>query len=413
LGQRSRLLKNSFPHCRNRNFDQVRISQSPFPFPISSTQLKSILISPSILRCFEIHSWDPIPVHTLLAKYPGTLFDGPDRHTRRPLNSPLEEYPLLDEHDQEIFIYNSQGIRIPRRAIMHDPSQPECGVLMNLRSAQGLFNPEIPPSLHADDYQPGPHNIDPYVRIEVYPLAFLKSAGNLKASGIPHSFYPLLTDINKSVRKNHPARHSSLDPSLSPQHHTNTDPQDDDQFLDNDSHDDPNLASIYQPIKPVSSQFYNYSTHRVASRSGRHDSQQAAITAAISGAYASTDKDKTTARKKQRHCTKSLPADRFHRRLHKNHDIHDCPSSCRAELVYSIDVRALKDPSGSYVPQNISLLSSSSLYNPLSSSIYSDIIYPLAHAWSQPDIRSAVKDHLVVFKPKVLFLSISLNPHNP
>ena len=361
MGQRSQLLKIAFLTVAIAISIKYASLNLPSHFPFHPLSSHLILISPSILRCFEIHSWDPIPVHTLLAKNPGTLFDGPDRHTRRPLNSPLKDYPLLDEHSQEIFIYNSQGIHVPHRTIMHDPSQPECGVLMNLRSAQGLFNPEIPPSLHTDDYQPGPHNIDPYVRIEAYPLTFLKSAGNLKASGIPYSFYPLLTDINKSIRKNHPARHSSLDPLLSPQHHGNTDLQDDDQLLDNDSHDDPHLASIYQPLKPVSSQFYNYSTHRVASRSGRHNSQQAAITAAISGAYASTDKDKNTARKKQCHCTKALPADRFHRRLHKTHNLHDCPSSRCTELVYSIDVRALKDPSGSYVPPNISLLSSSSL----------------------------------------------------
>ena len=37
----------------------------------------------------------------------------------------------------------------------------------------------------------------------------------------------------------------------------------------------------------------------------------------------------------------------------------------------------------------------------LSSSIYNNIIYTLAHAWGEPDIRSAVKDHLIVFKPDV------------
>ena len=363
----------------------------PFPFPPSSNHFP-----PFLNRCYEIHSWDPIPVHTLLAKNPGTIFDSPDRDTRRPIISDLHDYPLLDENDQEIFIYNSQGIRIPRRAILHDPSQPDCGVLINLRSAQGLFNPEIPPSLHADDYQPGPHQLDPYVRIEVYPLAFLKSAGNLKASGIPHSFYPLLTNINKSVRKNHPAPHPSFDPLHSPPHDDLTFQQDQVDLLDDETQF---LDSVYQPLKPVSSQFYNYSTHRVASRAGNHDSQQATVTAAISGAYAKSDKDKKTAREKQKYCSHALPADRFHRRIH---DVDDCPSSCRAELVYSVDVRALKVPSGSYVFPHL-LISSSHHSCLLSSSIYDNIIYPLAHAWSQPDIRSAIKDHLVVFKPQVLF----------
>jgi hypothetical protein len=84
-------------------------------------------------------------------------------------------------------------------------------------------------------------------------------------------------------------------------------------------------------------------THRVASRAGRHDAQQGSITAAISGAYATTDSDKKMAKAKQEYCATALPYDRFHARIHS---VRECPSALRAELVYSVDVRALKEPSG-------------------------------------------------------------------
>jgi hypothetical protein len=252
----------------------------------------------------------------------------------------LADYPLLDEDGEEILIYNSHGIRVPRRAVVKKTAQPDCGVLLNLKSVQGLFNPEIPPILYSDDYQPPPYQDDPYIRIDPYPLAFLKRAGNIKASGIPHCFYPLLTNINKSVRKNLPQHHFPSDPHHSQLHQDQHDQEDDSPFVENDT---PHLALTYQAVKPVSSQFYNYSTHRVASRAGRHDTQQAAVTAAISGAYAKTDKDKKTARDMQHHCNIGLPTDMFHARINS---VDECPSACRAELVYSIDVRALKDPSG-------------------------------------------------------------------
>jgi hypothetical protein len=96
----------------------------------------------------------------------------------------------------------------------------------------------------------------------------------------------------------------------------------------------------------VSCQFYNYIAHRVAGRAGQHDSQQGSVTAAVSGGFAETRRDKATAAQKRSFCEQGMPYERFHERI----SIDDPPTSCRAELVYSIDVRALNDPSGSYVP---------------------------------------------------------------
>lgn len=271
---------------------------------------------------------------------PGGFYDGPLARTSRRVA--LTEFPLLDDEGNEIPIYNSLGVQIPRREIIVDENQPSCGVLMNLQGIQGLFNPNDLPtareSQHTDDSASSASSKeedDLFVRVEAYPLAFLKTAGNIKATGVPHCFYPLLTSINKSVRRNHhvDAFSSNDDPR--------TDATDDSAGgYDGSS----GLLSTYQAVRPVSSQFYNYMSHRVASRAGRHDSQQGSVTAAISGAFALTQKDKNTAFEKQIYCQDALPSERFHGRISS---IDDCPSSCRAELVYSIDVRALRDQSGS------------------------------------------------------------------
>lgn len=166
------------------------------------------------------------------------------------------------------------------------------------------------------------------------------------------------------------------------------------------SYDNEDRPSRVQVVKPVSSQFYNHITHRVASRSGRHDSQHGTVTAAISGAFANTDKDKKTASDRQSYCELCLPSERFGSRINQE----DCPTSCRAEIVYSVDVGALKEPSGSYVVfQLLSLISS---YFSSYSAIYKDVILPLARAWNSDQIRNSVKDHLVILKPKVCRVSV-------
>jgi len=56
-------------------------------------------------------------------------------------------------------------------------------------------------------------------------------------------------------------------------------------------------------VKPLSSQFYNYITHWMATQAGRHDAQQGTMTAALSGSFAKTTKDQNTAAKKQSDCS--------------------------------------------------------------------------------------------------------------
>ena len=292
------------------------------------------------LRCKEIQRWNPIPLETLKEKHSGPFYDGADPNTRCEIL--LEDTALTTEEGSEFNVYNSRGTRIPRRKPVVSRSAPLCGVLMNLEDIQDLFNPNMQASI---DNPEDSHS----VRVYAYPLAFLRTAGNIQADGIPHCFYPQLTAINKKVRKNHPAnprRARAEDQSMD---------IDDEGFDEIDGGDGENgdympvdfdafetTPSAFQAVKPISSQFYNLSTHRVAPRAGAHDSQQGTVTAAIAGAFANTAKDRLTASNLQTYCNKMFPSDRFLDKI----SMEGCPTACRAEFVYSIDVRALKKRSG-------------------------------------------------------------------
>ena len=255
----------------------------------------------------------------------GNIYDSADRLTRRRVN--LNRHPLLDDDGLEVPVYNSGGQRIPRREPLVDPDEPKCGVLMDLKNIEALFTPET----HLDDFDSSSDiSGSNDVSINVYPLAFLRSFGNLQATGIPYCFYPFITSINRSVRR---VPHE--------------DPLEFDDASDRDSDsvdlDDPQPSQSGTPVvRPISCQFYNYSAHRTASRAGAHDSQQATVTAALAGVYARSASERSTASQARSDCDTSLPSERFHTRISQD----NCPTACRAEFVYSVDVRALADPSG-------------------------------------------------------------------
>ena len=265
---------------------------------------------------------------TLIRENPDGLYDSADPGSRHRVNL---KGPLLDDDGDEIPIYGKNGAKVSRMSMVVRNDQPACGVLVNLKDIQTLFNPDISSMDIDEDQSSSPYEDDPFVRVEAYPLGFLKMEGNVKAAGVPYCFYPVIADINSNVTKNHPIGDPAGEAG-------------EDLGEDNESDQDSLYSPpIYRAVKPVSSQMYNYIAHRVASGAGRHDSQQGSVTAAISGAFAKTPKDEKTARRKQRYCQVALPSERFHDKINS---VTDCPSCCRAELVYSIDVRALENPSG-------------------------------------------------------------------
>ncbi|KAI9429358.1 hypothetical protein H4582DRAFT_2150251 [Lactarius indigo] len=250
----------------------------------------------------------------------------------------------------EVAIFDRDGKRIPRRRALVDPDEPDCGVLMNLEKIHSLFNPDQGYSADADELFGQDLTKYDIINVDVYPLGFLRTAGNVQASGIPPCFYRAIAEINKSVCKEEDE--SSSESSWE------------------GSEEGGNMRSRggRSAVKQCHHNSYNYISHRVATRAGRLDSQQGTVTAALAGAFAQTDKEKATAKKKQAYCDQALPSDRFHTRI----DRKDCPTCCRAELVYSVDVRALRSPSGNTSCEG-----------------YGD---------SQM-IRKVIKQHIIVLKP--------------
>jgi hypothetical protein len=235
----------------------------------------------------------------------------------------LANCPLLDNNNDEIAIYDHAGKRINRRKPIPDPNEPPCGVLVNLTNIEALFHagPDMSDDEELMDGSPPPPSFTA-PHIDVYPLGFLRTAGNIKATGIPRCFLPVLRRINEKIREE------------------NDREQEEDEENFNDGH----LSELLPDpvVFPVSCQLYNLITHRTASRSGSHESQQGSVTSALAGAYARTVPDKRAAEKKRRHCDAEMPSDRFHRSI----SLEDCPKSCRAELVYAIDLRRISFPSG-------------------------------------------------------------------
>jgi hypothetical protein len=253
----------------------------------------------------------------------------------------LRDHPLLDDEGREILIYNADGDRIPRREAGENFGVPPCGVLMNLENIQAFFDPYMANHDERDDASMASSELgEDYVpRVDVYPLAFLRTVGNLQASGIPPCLYPLVTEINDLVGK--------LDGPGDRQRRRRRGEDRSDVSEDEDENEGedevrPGRVLRHRAVKPVSAQFYNYMMHRVATRAGQYDSQRGTVTAAISGAFAKTVRHKDIAREKQNHCDGGLPSERFHTRI----AVEDCPTSCRAEIVYTVDIRALDDPSG-------------------------------------------------------------------
>ncbi|KAH9018524.1 hypothetical protein EDB84DRAFT_1442390 [Lactarius hengduanensis] len=290
------------------------------------------------IECSQVF-WRTIPNETLKRKHPDGIFLNERPNRRRRVD--VDDIPLLDPRGHEIPIFDSEGEAIRRRDPVKDSEDPPCGVLMNLENINALFNPNREYPLDSEDSSTDYDHLDPqFVHVDAYPLGFLRVAGNVQAKGIPQCFYPVLTKINQSTCKD-------LNETT-----------DGDSDASDAWHGDQEDISSYsmrraRVVRPVASQFYNYISHRVASRAGGFDAQQGTVTAALAGAFAQTVKDRATAHKKQDYCDDALPSERFRQRIQRP----DCPTS-----------------------------------------IYKDIILPLCKAWKRSDVRNVIKDHLVILK---------------
>ncbi|KAH9028468.1 hypothetical protein EDB83DRAFT_2678647 [Lactarius deliciosus] len=315
----------------------------------------------TLIECTEATSWEVFDPKALKQAF-GTLYDRENKNSRKKVN--LERLPLMTEEGSEIPIYDKTGRRIPRRRATRQPEDPACGVLMDLVNVHTLFHPEREYPLSEEDRMEEFDELRPETgRVDVYPLGFLRTVGNVQAEGIPPCFYKGIREISSKVR---------VDP--------NGEGEDSGSSSSTTSTTSNGLMARIartQVIKPIASQFYNYISHRAASRAGDMDTEKGTATAALAGAFATTAKDRATARDKQDQCRVAQPWKRFHDKI----SCYDCPVSCRGEIVYAVNVRALKVRTGR--------------------SLFSDVIWPLVNLWEQGEVRGTIKDHLVILKPEI------------
>ncbi|KAH9032220.1 hypothetical protein EDB84DRAFT_1438686 [Lactarius hengduanensis] len=315
----------------------------------------------TLIECTEATSWEAFDRKVLKREF-GALYDGDNKNSRKKVN--LATLPMTTEEGIEIPIYDETGRKIPRRRARRQPEDPACGVLMDLTNVHSLFHPEREYPLSEEDRMEEYDELRPETgRVDVYPLGFLRTVGNVQAEGIPPCFYSGIREISSKVRAD---PNGGDEGSSSSSSSTST-----------TSNGSMTRTPRTQVIKPISSQFYNYISHRAASRAGDMDTEKGTVTAALAGAFATTAKDRATARGKQDQCRVALPWKRFHNKI----SCYDCPVSCRGEIVYAVNVRALKVRTGR--------------------SLFSDVIWPLVNLWRRKEVRGTIKDHVVIFKPEV------------
>lgn len=231
----------------------------------------------------------------------------------------------MDKNGEDVPLYDKNGAKIPRQEADTDYEHP-CGVLIDLTEIRTLFKRNVPSSHFDDDLGNEPAGAD---KIEVYPLGFLRVAGNVQANGAPHCFNVPMRKVNQSIRRD--ANLSASTSEDSPATEMNE-----------------GGKGVTPVVWATSCQLYNYIAHRIAPRAGRLDSQLGMVTAALSGAFAQSKSHKATAKRKQEECDVALPSERFGLKIGTD----KCPTCCRAEIVYSMDLSNL----GSMPGRNVFLL---------------------------------------------------------
>ncbi|KAI9433362.1 hypothetical protein H4582DRAFT_2061155 [Lactarius indigo] len=321
----------------------------------------------TLIECTEARTWEEFDGKALKRAF-GTLYDGDDKKSRKKVN--VERLGVMNSDGEEIGIYDSNGRKMPRRRAKRLELDLACGVLMDLENVQNLFHPSREYPLSEEERMEEFDELrESTGRVDVYPLGFLRTVGNVQAEGIPPCFYKGIREISKKVR---------VDPNGGESERSRSS-RSSRSSVESSRSSEEGMRRIGQTqvIKPISSQFYNYISHRAASRAGDMDTEKGTVTAALAGEFATTVKDRATARDKQEQCSVALPWKRFHNKI----SCYDCPVSCRGEIVYVVNVRALKVRTGR--------------------SLFTDVILPLVKLWERKEVRGTIKDYLVILKPEV------------
>ncbi|KAF9518846.1 hypothetical protein BS47DRAFT_1358506, partial [Hydnum rufescens UP504] len=295
-------------------------------------------ISAQIAQGFE-----DIPAATIRGQH-DVLYDSWDADLRVEIED-LEGLPLLDDSEKEIRIYNQEGNRVPRREPLFYGDEAPCGVLLNLATCEALF--VLEPSMIDEGEE--------HVYVSVYPQAYLRHIGHMRANCVMRDFRAVIKRINNTIT--HPEGESD----------------DSDDEIEAEY-----LSARPAALRGTSFQAYNEMVHRFTDRHGGMDIQQGSLTAAASGRYARDARDVRTAKGRSALVDELLP----HERMTEKMELENSPRDLRLEQVYTLDLHCMPEEhrNGRY--------------------IYRNIILPLTEAWRSPSLATQLKDHLVVLTPE-------------
>ena len=371
LEEAARLRESGISDIRSGDVNRVSIDQT------NNIRLqKTNANANNTRRAFEVTAWEEIPEWELIRDYKNKFFDSAVKEKRNRVQ--------WDDVEPGTPLYDKNGAEIQRQDPVVDVDEP-CGVMMNLKQTRALFAADTSDDGSNDSDGTFGEPREP-VKTEVYPLGFLRVVGNVQAKGAPYCLLAPIKKVNESVRKEaaRQARESSA--ASSEEYSPSTERQ-----------------NTISAVKATSCQFYNYIAHRIAPRAGKLDSQQGLVTAALTGAFAQSETHKKTAKRKQEECKKALPAETFQKRINGS----ECPTSCRAEIVYTVDVSNLKHQDGRCVTPKIFHAHDSQTHR----YIFNHIVVPLSRIWKEKGVLDNFKEHLVIIKPMVRTPAPTL-PHN-
>ncbi|KAF9442204.1 hypothetical protein P691DRAFT_789934 [Macrolepiota fuliginosa MF-IS2] len=303
------------------------------------SRIRYITVAIATHMCVRrVACWKAISPSNIIQNYRGNVFDKEDPFERRHLTqNDLENLDFEDENGYQIPIFNDQGYHIQRRQAGFKKDEYPLGILIKSARLQDLFT--------RDNDDMG--TLDKVADFDFYPQAGLRRVGHFQASGLMAQCYPLVSEIDRSLR-----------------------PQDDDM---DGMHGDKGV------VFGISSQGYNAVMHNTRGRMAQHhDAQVGLVTGALAGAWVPPNSSSggKAARLLQK-CTHKMPHDAYSNKIKDPAITRDF----RLENVYYIDMDGLPegDRDGSVVIQ--------------------DILLPLANIWNHGTLYETLKKHVQLFKP--------------
>ncbi|KAI6008566.1 hypothetical protein EDC04DRAFT_2907060 [Pisolithus marmoratus] len=295
----------------------------------------------------NVNGWSAID-HTLIQWANPVIYDKPDDDpTWEQVD--LADLPLVDEDGFEINVYNPDGFCIPR---WKPTSFETCGALLDLKKVHELFQGTEDAHRHVQNEVP----------FTVYPLAFTRDLGNVKATGLMLTFACRVMQLNAAIRKDdRAARHNVND--------------------DDDNNNHPMIPNHHSPaLLGISSQIYNSLSHCVHTEAKFHVVQLGMVTSVFAGASAKSAMGKRHWERRVKFCEQGMPHVRFSQKVSGDGQ----PQTLQFENTYILDISRMRPD-----------LCTGSM-------IYDQVICPLLKMWSHPSILAPIKDVLVAFQPNII-----------